>query len=338
MSAPLKKVGKQTLKFSFSPYIAAAASVVGPKEGRGPLRATFDRIVPNSYYGEKTWERAERKMLKESIELAIAKAGLRNQDIDYLLSGDLLNQTISANFAAQSLSIPFLGLYGACSTMFEGLALGAMLIDGGFANNVVAATSSHYDTAERQYRFPTEQGVQRPLSAQWTVTGAGACMLGRQGMGPRITYATVGKVISLGQKDPNDMGGAMAPAAVDTLVTHFRDTGRRPNDYDLILTGDLGAVGKELTLRLAEVEGYDLASNYQDCGLLIFGPEEDVHAGGSGCACSAVVVAGWLVNKMRDGTYRRVLGIGTGALLSKTSTEQAETIPCIGHAVALEMV
>jgi len=336
LSAP-KRVGQHTLQFANPPVIVATASVVGPKEGEGPLGDSFDMVVDDSYFGEKSWEKAERKMLEEAIKMVIAKAQLKPQDIDFLLAGDLLNQTISANFAAQTLGIPFLGLYGACSTMYEGMDLAAMLIDGGFAHHVVAASSSHYDASERQFRFPTEQGVQRPPTAQWTVSGAAAVLMAPSGNGPRVTHATIGRVLDLGIKDPNDMGSAMAPAAVDTIVRHFQDTGRSPIDYDLIITGDLGRVGHEIASKLLGGQNYDVSKNFNDCGILIYDHErQDTHAGGSGCACSAVVFAGHLMGKLNEGQYKRILGIGTGALFSPTATQQGESIPGIGHGVVIE--
>ncbi|MGB9885915.1 MAG: stage V sporulation protein AD [Moorellales bacterium] len=333
-----KRVGKHTIMFASPPVIAATASIVGPKEGQGPLGPTFDKVLTDTYYGESSWEKAEQKMLAEVIQMVLDKAGKRAEEIQFLVAGDLLNQTISANYSAKQFDIPFLGLYGACSTMFEGLALAAMLVDGGYAENVIAATSSHYGTSERQFRFPTEQGTQRPLSAQWTVTGAAALLISRQGEGPRITHATVGRVLDLGVRDTADLGSAMAPAAVDTLVRHFRDTNRRPQDYSLILTGDLGRVGQALAVELARAQGYDLAGNYSDCGVLIYSEEQDVHAGGSGCACSAVVTAGYLLQRLAAPECSRVLTVGTGALFSPISVYQGGSIPCIGHAVVLERV
>lgn len=333
-----KRVGKHTIMFTNPPVIAATASIVGPKEGRGPLGATFDKVLADTYYGESSWEKAEQKMLAEAIQMVLDKAGKKPEDVQFLLAGDLLNQTISANFSARKFNIPFLGLYGACSTMFEGLALAAMLVDGGFADNVIAATSSHYGTSERQYRYPTEQGTQRPMSSQWTVTGAAAALVSRYGEGPRITHATVGRVVDMGLRDANDMGSAMAPAAVDTLVRHFQDSARGPQDYDLIVTGDLARVGSTLAVQLARAQGYDLSKNYTDCGLLIYADDQDTHAGGSGCACSAVVTAGHLMQQLARPEVKRILGIGTGALFSPTSIYQGETIPCIGHAVALEQL
>ena len=334
--AATKKLGRQTLAFANPPVILGAASVVGPKEGQGPLGPNFDVVLSETINGEQTWEKAERKMLKTSCRMAVEKTGLTNQDMDFMMAGDLLNQIISANFTARDMGIPFIGLYGACSTMFEGMALGSMMIDGGFANHVLAAASSHYDTAERQYRFPTEMGVQRPMTAQWTVTGAGSVVLGSQGQAPAITHATIGKVVDLGIKDPNDMGSAMAPAAADTIIQHFKDTGRTPADYDLIVTGDLASVGRALTEQLVKQAGYDISKNYTDCGILIFDPAQDTHAGGSGCGCSAVVLTGYLLKEILAGKFKRILGVGTGALLSPTSSFQGESIPGIGHAVAID--
>lgn len=331
-----KRIGKSTVEFKTRPVIAASSSIVGPLEGQGPLGNTFDIVLDDNLFGEKSWEKAERKMLLESVKLVISKVGLMEKDIDYHLAGDLLNQTISANFAARDLQIPFLGLYGACSTMAESMILGGMLVDGGYARRVVASVSSHYDTAERQYRFPTPFGTQRRMTAQRTVTGAGAVMLCNAGEGPVITHATVGKVVYLGIKDPNNMGSAMAPAAADTIVAHFKDTGRTQNDYDLIISGDLAQVGKNLTQELVAKEGYDISQKYDDCGMLIYYEHQDAHAGGSGCACSAVVFCGHLIEEIKKGNLQRILFIGTGALLSPTSSLQGDSIPGIAHAVAIE--
>ena len=333
-----KRIGQRTIQFADPPSVVATASIVGPKEGEGPLADSFDKIIQDTYYGEKSWEKAETKMLAEAVNMSIKKAGLTPGDVDYLFAGDLLNQTISANYAARQLSMPFFGLYGACSTMYEGITLAAILIDGGYADRVAAATSSHHDTAERQYRYPTELGAQRPMTAQWTVTGAGAILLGKSGPGPKITHATVGKVIDQGVKDPSDMGSAMAPAATDTIITHLQDTGRSPDYYDLIVTGDLAHIGKALTEQLAQQQNIDLSNNYTDCGVLIYDPSQDVHAGGSGCACSAVVTCSYLLEEMIAGKYKRILGLGTGALMSPLSSQQGESIPGIGHAVVFEMM
>ncbi|MEW5898655.1 MAG: stage V sporulation protein AD [Bacillota bacterium] len=335
MAAP-KKNGQQTVWFQNPPVILATATIVGPKEGQGPLAHTFDKVVGDNYYGEQTWEKAERRMLMEVMQTAIQRAGLAPQSFDCMLAGDLLNQIISANFVARDLGIPFLGLYGACSTMYESMALGAMLIDGGFADYVLVGSSSHYATAERQYRYPTEQGVQRPLHNTWTVTGAAAMVLARQGQGPRVTHATIGKVLDLGQGDPMDMPAAMAPAAADTIARHLLDTGRHPDYYDLFVTGDLGVYGRELAVKLLQQKGYDIANRYTDCGAIIFSPEQDTHAGGSGCACVAVVTCGHLLQEMKAGRLKRFFGVATGALLSPTTTQQGETIPAIAHGVVIE--
>lgn len=331
-----KRMGKQTVRFDNPPQIIQSACIVGPKEGEGPLRNTFDKVIDDLYFGEKSYEKAERKFLEETLKLLLEKQNLKAQDIDFLLAGDLLNQMISANFAAGKLGIPYLGIFGACSTMAEGLILASMILDGGYGAKVVSAACSHYCTAERQYRFPLEQGVQRVMSAQWTVTGAGAFLVADQGQGIKITHATVGKAIDAGIKNPSDMGAAMAPAAVDTIITHLQDTGRKVSDYDLIITGDLASVGRNIAADLANQQGYDL-SQLGDCGVLIYDPEtQDTHSGGSGCACSAVVTAGHLIQQMQAGRYNRILIVGTGALLSVTSSQQGESIPSIAHGVVLE--
>ena len=321
MTAP-KKVGLQTVAFSNPPVVLATATIVGAREGEGPLAGTFDKVVEAPYYGEESWERAERRMLQEVMEKALSRASIKPQDVDYLLAGDLLNQIISANFAARALAIPYIGLYGACATIYEGLVLGAMLIDGGFARHVLIGSSSHYLTTERQHRYPTEQGAQRPPTAQWTVTGAGAILLAPSGAGPRVTHATVGRVIDLGSTDPYNMGAAMAPAAANTIISHLSDTQRRVDEYDLILTGDLGVYGTKLLMKLMAEYGHDISAKHNDCGLLIFDREkQDVHAGGSGCACAAVVTCGYLAQQLKQGKLKRVLGVGTGALLSPLTTQ-----------------
>lgn len=335
-SQPEKKLGKQTWQFTQPPVIISSASIVGSMEGKGPFGKSFDYVLEDGYFGEKTWEIAESKMMREAIKLSISKASLQPGDIDFMLAGDLLNQIVSANFAARDLTIPFIGLYGACSTMAESLAVGSMLIDGGFAHRVVAATSSHHETAERQYRFPTELGVQRPPWAQWTVTGSGAILLAKEGNGPVITHVTMGKVMDLGVKDSGDMGSAMAPAAADTLINHFRDIGRQPSDYDLMLTGDLGSVGLGITRELLQMEGFSIDDNLDDCGVLIYYPEQDAHAGGSGCGCSAVMLSGPVLQRMAEGNYQRILLVGTGALLSTIIVQQGESIPTIAHLVVIE--
>lgn len=331
-----KRIGNQTIAFANPPAIIATASIVGPKEGQGPLGDLFDKVVQDPLYNEKSWERAESKFFQEAVQMAVQKSGYQLSDMQVLLAGDLLNQIISSNFAARELDIPFIGLYGACSTMAESLAMAAVMVDGGFADLAVAAVSSHNLTAERQYRFPTEQGVQRPPFAQWTVTGAGAAVVSSQGGGPRITHATIGRVIDMGIKNPNEMGAAMAPAAADTIYTHLQDTGRQPQDYDLIITGDLAKIGRDITIELLKQKGLDVSHNFNDCGILIFDESQDVHAGGSGCACSAVVACSKLIPEVKKGIHKRILFIATGALLSPISYQQGESIPCIAHAVVIE--
>ncbi|HWQ30060.1 MAG TPA: stage V sporulation protein AD [Negativicutes bacterium] len=331
------RIGKQTLLLSKPPAIISNASIVGPKEGEGPLAQYFDRVLKDDYFGEESWEKAESKMLREAVKAAIEKSGRNSNEINFMFAGDLLNQIVSSSFAARELQIPFIGLYGACSTMAESLCMGSILLDGGFADAVVCATSSHFSSAERQYRFPLEQGVQRPPFAQWTVTGAGAAILAAVGGGPYVTHVTIGKVQDFGIKDANNMGAAMAPAAVDTLTAHFEDTGRRPDYYDLILTGDLGDVGRMITIDMMKKEGHDLKQVYNDCGSMIFdSAKQDTHAGGSGCGCSAVVLNGYVAKEIQKGNLNRVLLVATGALLSPITTWQGESIPSIAHAVAIE--
>jgi len=329
-------MGKQTVKLENPPSIIATASIVGTKEGDGPLKDYFDVIIQDDLWGEETWEKCESKLQLEAVKLALTNAKLVESNIDYLFSGDLLNQIISSSFAARKLGMPFFGLYGACSTMSESLSLGAMIVDGGYADNVVCVTSSHFSTAERQYRFPLELGNQRPPTAQWTVTGSGAAVLAAVGTGPYITHITTGKVIDPGIKDANNMGPAMAPAAADTIIQHFKDTGFKPEDYDLIITGDLASIGKDIAEELIGKEGYDVSNVYSDCGIEIFDSErQDTHAGGSGCGCSAVVFNGYIFKQLKVGKLNRVLLISTGALLSPTSSLQGESIPGIAHAVTI---
>lgn len=329
------RLGQQTLVFRSEPALLASAAIVGPKEGQGPLAEFYDVVTEDSLLGEKSWELAEARMLREAAELAVKKADLKLSDIDLFLAGDLLNQIISAGFVARDVNIPFLGLYGACSTMAESLTLAAILVDGGFADRALAAASSHFETAERQYRFPLEFGAQRNPSAQRTATGAGAAVVAAGGKGPTITHATVGRVVDMGLKDPTDLGGAMAPAAVDTIAQHFRDTGFKPEDYDLIVTGDLAKVGKAVCEELLKRAGLHIADRYNDCGLMLYDHGQDTHAGGSGCACSGVVLCGYLLREMLAGKYRRLLLVGTGALFSPGTYQQNRTIPCIAHAVSI---
>jgi len=332
-----KKYGKQTVKLQNPVCIASTASIVGPKEGEGPLRSYFDSIINDEKWGEKSWEKAESKLLRETFAKVVSKAGKATGEIDYVIAGDLLNQCIAANFGLRESGVPFFGVFGACSTMGESMNIGAMLVDGGFAENVVCITSSHFCSAEKQFRFPLELGTQRAPTAQWTATGSGGVLLSKEGAGPFITWLTTGKIVDMGIKDANNMGAAMAPAAVDTILNHFKDTGFTPDYYDLIVTGDLGLVGKSICEDLLMEEGYDISDRYNDCGLMLFDREkQDVHAGASGCACSAVVFAGFLYQELMKGNINRLLFVPTGALLSPTSTQQGESIPCIAHAVTIE--
>jgi stage V sporulation protein AD len=275
-------------------------------------------------------------MLSYAISQAIQNAHLEEKDIDLLISGDLLNQIISASFAARDYDFPFLGVYGACSTMAESLAIGAAFVDGGYFKNVACATGSHFSTAERQFRFPLELGNQRPPTSQWTVTGAGASVLSRDGKGPRVTMATVGKVVDYDVNDVNDMGAAMAPSAMDTMLTHFYETGRSPDDYDLIVTGDLGKLGSEILIDLMEMHGIKLGLNYNDCGQMYFTRNQNTLSGGSGCGCSATVLNSYIISKLRKGELQRVLFMPTGALMSTTASQQGETIPGVCHAIVFE--
>ena len=332
-----KKIGRQTLKLQYPPTIAATAAVVGQKEGQGPLKRYFDYISYDSYFGEKTWEKAETAMLKQCFSLCCDKGKLTPTELDFIFSGDLLNQCVGSAFAMKDSNIPYFGLYGACSTMGEALTLGAMTIDGGFASTVCALTSSHFCSSERQYRFPLEYGGQRTPTAQWTVTGSGAAILKSSGNGPFITHVTPGKIVDAGIKDANNMGSAMAPSAYETLKAHFEDTGRSPDYYDLIVTGDLGVRGHDTLEDLFRRDGMTLGKHYNDCGILIFDIQKlDVHAGGSGCGCSASVFASYIMRGFADGFWSKVLFAPTGALMSPTSAQQGDSIPGICHAVAIE--
>ena len=331
-----KRIGKQTVRFDKKVYIKGSAAICGTKENEGPIGSDFDIIMPDAEWNEETWEKTESKMQREAVKLAVQKAGLNLSDIEYIFAGDLLNQCIGTGFGLRELDIPFFGVYGACSTMIESLSLSAAMIDGGFADNTAAVTSSHFCTAERQYRTPLAYGGQRTPTAQWTVTGAGALVLSSNGTGPYITEITTGKICDMGVKDANNMGGAMAPAAYDTLLAHFKDSNKKPSDYDLILTGDLGKVGREILIELIAKDGYDISKNYNDCGCMIYDlQEQDVHSGGSGCGCIASVLCGHILKRMNNGELKNVLAIGTGALLSPTSSLQGESVPGIAHAAAI---
>ncbi|MBQ3481523.1 MAG: stage V sporulation protein AD [Oscillospiraceae bacterium] len=332
-----KRIGKQTVALARPPVLRGWAAVAGKKEGEGPLKNAFDQIAEDPYFGEMSWEKAESRMLRICFSLACDKAKLPPSKLDYIVSGDLLNQCISSAFAMRDTAVPYFGTYGACSTMAEALSLGAMLVDGGFAERVCAVTGSHFCSAERQYRFPLEYGGVRAPTAQWTVTGAGAVILGREGAGPHLTQITTGVIVDAGITDANNMGAAMAPAACATLKAHFADTNRSFADYDAVFTGDLGAVGHDILQSLLEKEGYDMGVKYMDCGMLIYDRRtQGVNSGGSGCGCCASVLAAHILPAMEKGIWKRVLFAATGALMSPTSAQQGESIPSICHAVVIE--
>ena len=331
-----QKRGKRSLHFDMPPVLTAWASVAGKKESEGPLQGYFDYTNTDTYFGEKTWEKAECHMQQIAFETLLQKAGKKPRDVDLVFSGDLLNQCISSSFALRNTGLPSLGLYGACSTMAESLLLASMAVSGGFADRAVAMTSSHFASSERQYRYPLGYGGQRTPTAQWTVTGSGAALVSGQGEGPRVEAATVGTIVDLGVTDANNMGAAMAPSAFETIRAHFDDLGAAPEDFDLIVTGDLGKVGKEILLDQFHQIGVRLEDRYTDCGVLVFDLEgQDVHAGGSGCGCSAIVLCGYLLKQLSQGKLHRILFCGTGALLSPTSSQQGESIPGVCHAVSI---
>ena len=335
----MKKQGKQTYVLSSPVSILSTASIVGPKEKEGPLNNYFDKCLEDEFWGEKSWEKAESKFIRETSLLAISKSNLSNSDIDFCFAGDLLNQCISSSFGFRESNIPFFGVFGACSTFVESLILGSMTIDGNFANNVLAAASSHFCSAEKQFRFPLELGNQRPPSSQWTVTGSGVSIITKNGSGPKITAFTPGKIVDMGIKDANNMGAAMAGAACDTLVTHLEDLNRSPNYYDAIFTGDLGYIGKEILIDLAKENNLLIDSIYDDCGTLIFNKSlQDTHSGGSGCGCIASVFCGYIYQKMKEKNLNKVLLIATGALMNSTTSAQGESIPGIAHAIVIENI
>ena len=333
-----KKIGQQTLALSQPIYIAAAANAVGQKESEGPLSPFFDYADADDTFSQKTWEKAESKIIKEATNMVIAKSGIASKDIDLVFAGDLLNQCISSNFGMRDSNIPFFGLFGACSTFVEALCIGSVFMDSLACNNVLCATSSHFCSAEKQFRFPLELGNQRPPSSQWTVTGSGAAILSASGNGPYITHITPGKITDMGITDANNMGAAMAPAFVDTLITHFKDTGRNPSYYDAIISGDLGHIGKDIAIDLALSKGYNIKNNYNDCGVLMFDKQtQDTHSGGSGCACIGTIFSGYFFKQLKDQKIKKLLLIATGALMNSTSSQQGESIPGIAHALSIEV-
>ncbi len=330
--------GHQTWVFNSKPVIRSSAAIGGPFEAKGALADDFDILHEDVWLGQDGVEKAEKKLLEQACKKAIDKASMKKEDVQFFLSGDLMNQIISSSFAARTLAVPYLGIFGACSSSMEGLALAALIVNSKSAENALAAASSHNMAVEKQFRYPTEYGAQKPPTAQWTVTGAGAALLSREGEGPCVTSATIGRVVDMGLSDPFNMGAAMAPAAVDTIQAHFRDLSRDPDYYDLIATGDLGQVGHTIAVDLLDKHGIKIPpEKFTDCGILIYKKDQPVMAGGSGCACSATVTYGHFLNRMRKGELKRILIIATGALMSPLSYQQKETIPCIAHAVSIEM-
>ena len=332
-----QRLGKYTLRLENRPRVQGFASIVGKKEGDGPLERYFDAVHDDTTLGQDSWEKAESRLQQEAAEEAIKKAGVTEQDIQYILAGDLLNQCISSTFGLQSLNIPFWGQYGACSTMAQTLSLASVLVDAGAAERCLAVTSSHFCSAERQFRFPLEYGGQRTPTAQWTATASGAVVVGQSGDGPWVSAVTAGRIRDLGIKDAANMGAAMAPAAAQTLFDFLTDTQTKPDDYDLILTWDLGLIGSSLMEEILRRDGIEIAPVHNDCGLMLYDREkQDVHAGGSGCGCSWAVLCSVVLQRMCRKKLRNVLFIGTGALMSTTSSQQGESIPGIAHLVYLQ--
>lgn len=342
-----KAIGLQSVKFLKPPYIIASSSIVGNKEGQGPLGEFFDKVEEDDFVGKENWEEAESELMKQAAMMALGAAGLAKEDIRYLIGGDLLSQLIATSFGIAELGIPLFGIYGACSTMGEAMSIGAMLIEGGYADHVMAITSSHFASAEKQFRFPLNYGNQRPLSASWTVTGSGAVIISKDKTFNNedkeadivITGITTGKVVDYGIKDSMNMGAAMAPAAFETILQNFEDFGVKADYYDRIITGDLGHIGKEILVELLMEKGYDVSDNLIDCGIEIFDKkEQDTHAGGSGCGCSAVTFTAYVLRKLKQKEWKRVLFVPTGALLSPVSFNLGNAVPGIAHGVIVEAV
>jgi stage V sporulation protein AD len=329
--------GHRTWVFENKPVIISTGTVGGPFEANGRIADDFDLLHGDLWLGQDSYEKAQKVLFEESCQKAMEKANIQKEDVQFILAGDLINQITSTSFACRTLESPYLGLFGACSTSMEGLAMGAFIVNGKGAKYLLTGTASHNAAVEKQFRYPTEYGGQKPPTAQWTVTGAGSALLSDQGEGPRVTSATIGKVIDMGLTDPFNMGGAMAPAAIDTIEAHLRDMEIDPSYYDLIVTGDLGSIGHEIALDLLNKHGFLLnAEQFQDCGMMIYREGQPVLAGASGCGCSATVVYGHLLNRMKKGEFKRMLVVATGALLSPLTFQQNETIPCIAHAVSIE--
>lgn len=336
-----KQQGKQSIFFEKPPFVSGYASVVGQKEGEGPYGSYFDVIEEDSKLGADTWEEAEGKLQEEAAKLAIEHSGFPLDEIRYIVAGDLLGQLMASSFGLLTLQKPFFGVYGACSTMGESISLGAMMIEGGYADHVLALTSSHFASAEKQFRFPLAYGNQRPRAATWTVTGSGGVVLSAAEKAKSrvvVRGITTGKIVDYGIKDTMNMGACMAPAAGDAIAAHLSDFDSSPEQYDRIITGDLGLVGKDILLDLLKAKGYDISKQYMDCGIEIYDEEQQVQAGGSGCGCSAVMLTGYILKQLESGEWKRVLFVPTGALLSVVSFNEGNSIPGIAHAVMLEHV
>lgn len=334
----MSRIGRYTIAYSNQPVVAGFGSVAGKKESEGPLKEYFHKIEYDTKLGCDTWEQAESMLQKEAIQIALEKAQISGELIQLAFGGDLLNQCISTGYSIRGFNIPFLGQYGACSTMVQSLILAGLMVDGGYCKNSLAVTSSHFCSAERQFRFPLEYGGQRTPTAQWTVTGSGAIVVSRYGNGPRLKHCTIGKVVDMGVTDINNMGAAMAPAACDTIKSFLIDTKTKPSDYDLILTGDLGRTGSQLLLELLQKENIDISRLHNDCGMMIYDIEkQDVHAGGSGCGCCGSVLCGYILENMCKGKLKNILVTATGALMSPTANQQGESTPGIAHLIHLEI-
>ena len=334
------KIGKCSIEFDNKPLISASASVVGQKEGEGPLGEYFDRVIDDPMAGQNTWEEAESEMQRQLVDELLIKSGLQAKEIRYFFAGDLLGQLIATSFGISGFEVPVFGLYGACSTMGEALSLAAMTVSAGYADNVIAMTSSHFGSAEKQFRFPLDYGNQRPLCATWTVTGAGGVILSASGESDIcVSGITTGRIVDYGIQDSFNMGAAMAPAACDVIYNHLMDFERRPEDYDAIYTGDLGSVGQTILIDLMDKRGFDISKVHHDCGVEIYDAgTQDTHAGGSGCGCSAATLSAQILRRIREGEYSRVLFVPTGALLSAISFNEGPTVPGIAHAVVIEKI
>lgn len=331
-------IGNQTWSFANKPVIISTGTTGGPFEAEGPLKSDFDRLFEDGWLEEDSFEKAQQKLMEAACEIAIQKSPIEKEQVQLYITGDLINQITPSTFSANTLSTPYIGIFSACATSAQGLALSAALIDGGFADYILSGTASHHAAAEKQFRYPNDYGAQKPPTAQWTVTGAGCVLMSKTGYGPRVTSATIGKIVDMGITDPFNMGGAMAPAAVETIEAHFKDRNVDASYYDLIITGDLGKIGRQTSFDLLKKNGHQIYDDqYVDCGMTIYSEEQPVHAGASGTACSAIVTYGHFLKRMMKGEFKKILMVATGSLHSPLSIQQKDSIPCIAHAVSIEM-